>query len=157
MRNLLLGLILTMIVLLETSVLSFFPIFGIQLSPLLVVILSLNFLGLGVDGYYAAFFGGLLLDLLADQPLGFSSCALVLISGAVGFLGRRAEGSLPTRLLITFGAAVIFRLVQSFPVIEPALIAKGGLGDGGLMLLVYPCGRYFWRNFFARREIEVGT
>lgn len=150
-------LFLVIIVLFETSVLPFFTVFGIQFSPLLVILLSLQFLGLTDYGYYGAFFGGILLDLFGGQPLGFSGLGLLLISGAVGRLHRLAEGSLPSRLLVTFLASAVFRLVQALPALEPAVVCRGGLLDMGLMVFIYPCSRYLLRNVFSRREIQVGV
>lgn len=147
---------LVFIVLLETAVLPFFTVFGVQFSPLLVILLSLQFLGLSDYGYYGAFVGGLLLDLFGGRPLGFSGLVLLLISGAVGRLHRLAEGPLLGRLLVTFLASAVFRVVQALPTFAPAVVCRGGLLDMGLMVVIYPCSKYLLRSVFGRREIEVG-
>jgi rod shape-determining protein MreD len=150
-------LFLVIIVLLETSVLSFFTVGGVQAAPLLVIVLSLQFLGLSDSSYGSAFLGGILLDLFSDRPLGSGSFILILISGTVGSLRRWVEGSLWALLLVTFLASLAFRLTQAFPVFEPAALFRGGLLDSGLMLMVYLGGRYLLLNVWGRREIRVGV
>jgi rod shape-determining protein MreD len=150
-------LFLIIIVLLEVSVLPFLTVGGVQFSPLLLVLLSLQFLGLSNHSYYGAFLGGILLDLFTGRSLGSSSCGLLFISGAVGLFRRRAEGSLPALLLVTFLASLFFRLIEAFPVFVSLMVVRGGLLDVGLMLLIYPCSRYFLRNVFGRREIQIGV
>ncbi len=156
--NYLLGfLFLVLIVLLETSVLPFFPIFGVQGNLLLVIVLALRFLNLNPESYYSAFVGGILLDLLGGWPLGLSSSLLLLLSGTVGLVRRFASASPLVLLLLTFGAAVIFRLTQAFPLLNPAVLGKGGLVDVGVMAVVYPVLKYVLKSLFARRELQIGA
>ncbi len=157
MKNLLLILLLAIIVLLETSVLPFFPIFGNQPSLLLISLLALQFLGLARESYYGAFFGGILFDLLSSTIFGLSSLILLLLSGAVG-LARRFAGNSPLiLLLITFTASISFRVAQVFPTLNVVSFFRGGLLDTGLMIILYPTLRYLLKSVFGRRELKVGA
>lgn len=150
-------LFLVLVGLFETSVLPFFPILGTQPHLLLTLLLTLQFLGLVRESYYGAFFGGLLLDLLAGGVLGFSSLVLLLLSGVVGLARRFAEGSIWLLLLLTLVISFIFRALQSFPVFVPALFLKGGLLDAGLLLFLYPSGKYFLKSVLGKKELTVGV
>jgi len=150
-------LFLILVVLLETSVLPFFPLFSTQPSLLLIILLTLQFLRFSQDSYYGAFFGGALLDLLTGRPLGFSSLTLLLLSGAAGRVQRFAEGSLPILLLLTFIASMLFRIVQVFPTFNMVALFKGGVLDAVLMFVIYPMLRYLLRSVFAKKELTVGV
>lgn len=150
-------LILILIVLFETSVLPFFPLFGTQPHLLLVTLLVLQFLGLTQECYYGAFFGGLLFDLFTGAPLGFGSLSLLLLSGAVGLVRRFAESSILLLLLITFVVSIVFRAVQAFSTFNLTIFLKGGLVDAGLMLLLYPSSKYLLKSVFGKKELQIGT
>lgn len=150
-------LFLVLIVLLETSVLPFFPILGTQPSILLTTLLTFQFLGLERESYYGAFFGGFLFDLFAGGFLGFSSLILLLLSGAVGLARRSAEGPVWFLLWLTLIVSFIFRAIQAFPVFAPALFLKGGLLDAALLLLFYPGCAYFLKSVLGKKELTVGV
>lgn len=145
------------VVLLETSVFPFFPIFGSYPHLLLVVLLALQFLGFPEESYYGAFFGGLLFDVLDSTIFGLSSLTLLLLSGAAGLARRFAQSSFPVLLLSTFLASVLLRVAEAFPVSGVASFLSGGLLDAGLMLVFYPTLRYLLENVFGRRELKVGA
>ena len=150
-------LFLVLIALLETSILPFFAISGTQCTLLLIVILALQFLGFPQESYAAAFFGGVLLDLLTSNFFGLSSLILLLLSGAAG-LAPRFVGSPPLVLLfLTFLASVLFRVVQVFPIFNAAILLKGGLVDTALMGVLYPTLRYLLKSVFAKKELTVGV
>ena len=132
-------------------------IFGVQPSILLVVLLALQLLDFSKAAYYAAFFGGMLLDLLTGNLFGLSSLVFVLLGGAAGLVRRFAKGSPLVILLTTFLASIIFRITQVFPTFEPAALFKGGILDVGVMMMVYPMLRYVLKNLFGRRELQVGV
>ncbi len=149
--------LLILIALFEASFAPSFPIFGAQPCLVLVGLLVLQFLNFPRESYYTAFFGGILLDLLTAGPFGFSSLVFVLIGGAAGLVRRFAEGQILILLLTTFVASIIFRITQVFPTFKLAALCKGGVLDVGVMLLTYPASRYFLKNVFGRREIQVGV
>lgn len=149
-------LLLILIVLFETSVLPFFPVFGTQPNLLLVILLALQFLGFSQESYYAAFFGGILSDLLAGNLFGLGSLTLLLLSGAVGLVRRFASASPLILLLITAATSVAFRIVRVLPFFNLTVFLKGGLLDAGLMLLIYPTLQHLLKSVLGRRELKVG-
>ena len=157
MKYLLGALFLILIVLLETSVLPIFPLFGAQLGLLLVILLALQFLGLTRGSYYGAFFGGILFDLLTGGLFSLSALVLLLLSAVAGLVRRFVSGTLPVLLVTTFIASVFFRLVQSFPTVNLPTLCKGGFVDVGLMLFTYPTLKYLLKSVFGRRELKVGV
>jgi len=88
MKRVLLTLFLIITVLFEASILPPLWPFLVQPQFLLLILLSLEFADRSTEALYAAFLGGLLRDLLAATPVGFSSLFLVLIMGAVGLSVR---------------------------------------------------------------------
>lgn len=159
MKHLLLTLFLITTVLLEVSVLP--PLWPFIIPPqlLLMVILSLEFADRSTESLYGAFLGGILRDLLTAASIGFSSLYLVLIMGAVGLSRRRFGGSLLFLFTITFLVSFAFRFLSTLPLLDPSLIrlfAFGGLLDAGLMLILFPTLRYFFRHLFEKKELQVG-
>ncbi len=150
-------LFLILVALFEASIAPSLSPFGAQPSLVLVSLLVLQFLDFSKEAYYAAFFGGILLDLLMSNLLGASSLVFVLLSGAADLVRRFAKGSPLVLLLTTFGASVVFRTTQAFPTFAPTVIFKGGVLDVCVMLLLYPLLRYVLKNVFGGREIQVGV
>ena len=148
-------LFLILVTLFEASVAPSFLIFGVQPSLVLVGLLILQLLDFSKAAYYAAFFGGIFLDLLAGNLFGLSSLVFILLGGATGLVRRSARGSPLAFFLTAFLASIIFRITQVFPTFEPVALCKGGILDVGVMMLVYPLLRYVLKTVFGRREIQV--
>ncbi len=140
----------------EASIAPSFLIFGVQPSLVLVGLLVLQLLDFSKEAYYTAFFGGILLDLLTGNPLGFGSLVFILLGRAAGLVRQSAKGSLLVLLLTTFLASSVFRITQAFPILNLSVLCKGGVLDVGVMIVVYPILRYFLKNVFGKREIQVG-
>lgn len=160
MKRLLLTLFLIVAVLFEASVLPSLWPFVVQPQLLLMVILSLEFADQSPWSLYSAFLGGLLRDLLAATAIGFSSLYLVLIVGAVGLSRRRLGGSLLFLFTITFLVSFAFRFLSTLPLLDLSLVRLfvfGGLLDAGLMLILFPTLKYFFRHLFEKKELQVGV
>lgn len=127
-----------------------------QPSPLLVILLALQFLGLAKESYYGAFFGGILLDLLTGRPFGLGSLTLLLLNGAASLARRFVAGSFPILLILTFALSVVFRAVQVVPIFNLPALCKGAFLDVVAMVAVYPALRYLEKSVFGRRELKVG-
>ena len=140
----------------EVSIAPSFLIFGVQPSLVLVGLLVLQLLDFSKGAYYTAFFGGILLDLLAGNLFGLSSLVFVLLGGVAGLVRRSAKGSPLVLFLITFLASIVFRLTQAFPTLNLVALCKGGILDVGVMVVVYPVLKYFLKGVFGRKELRIG-
>jgi rod shape-determining protein MreD len=100
----------TVTALLELSVGPYLRV-GTTGPDLVLVVGIVVTLAIGIEAGLAwAFVGGLVLDVLAQRPLGSTAFALLLCVGATGLLGR---GSARFRQIVTIPAAFVLSVVYS--------------------------------------------
>lgn len=142
MKYIFLSLLIALVVLAQAS---FLPPLGINLNLLLILSLSILFLGFANGAYYSAFVGGLLLDLLSSGFLGISSLLMLLIVAAVG-MARKALGvGFWTLIPVTFVGAVVFRRGDW----------RGAALDAVAVLILFPLVRWLLSRMLAEKELRI--
>lgn len=142
MRYIFLIFLLAALVLLQSS---FLPPLGIHLNLLLIFSLSIVFLGFTRESYYSAFFGGLVLDLLATGVFGISSLLLLMIVWLAGVFKQVVGEGFVTLIPVTFAAAVVFRRGDF----------KGALADVISILILFPLLKWALPKVFVDGELRV--
>lgn len=144
MKYLTLSFLILLTVLTEAA---FLPPLGTNINLLLVILLGLLFLKMTNEAYFGAFFGGLLLDLLATGIFGFSSLALLLIVGAVGYLRKILPESFWFWPPLTFLAAAVFRRGDF----------KAAAGELVAMIVLFPVLKWTLPQMLAGKERKYET
>lgn len=154
LRNTLAFVVLILLILLQTTVVSLLPL---PPNLLLVLSLALFFSGFERKAAWAAFFGGVALDLFSFAPLGFNSFLLLLALLLLFLLHRLYPASLLGMVLVVFAVSFLYNLRgallgSSFLL---KLVFLGSLLDTLAFALTYRLIGSLAKGFFGERSYQL--
>lgn len=120
--------VLISVLVLQTAVFSFIPLYGVHPDLMLVTIISLGFLRGPLQGAGLGAVGGLLADILTGQLIGLGAIVLAMVGCIAGLIGLRLvrEKTLLPVFLCALGSALhlclyalgVWAFGLRFPIVE---------------------------------------
>lgn len=108
MKYWVIAVILFVNMILQSSLLPFLEVFGIQPDTLMVLVCCFGLLGGSYYGLFTGLVGGLLQDILYGGPIGLAALHYMLIGFLVGQLNERVYlGKLLIPILCAFGGSIV--------------------------------------------------
>ncbi len=148
--------LLLALVLLQRSFLPLLFPLGTCPNLLLVLCLGLRFLGDDRKSLWAAFLGGLFLDLLELNGFGLSSLSLVAISIGIGFVLRFTGRSFWVSIPLTFLVSVLYRISVSLANIYWRPLFLEAALTSGFMAVFLPFLMWFRKRFWGTEDLQLG-
>ncbi len=151
--------------LLQSTIVPYLEIGGARPDLVLIYAVIVTIV-VGLDhGLAAAFFGGLIIDILAPRPLGSTAFVLLVVVGVAALIGR---GLARTRALSTILAVFVSAIVAPLlflvvygalrgpvPVANPIALILPDVAYSTLIAVVAgPAAVYVHRRYFERDRID---
>ncbi len=113
--QIIIGFIIILGVILQTTVIKYIAIFGVKPDLLLIIVVYLGFKRGSLTGEISGFFGGLLEDAFTGNLIGINALAKTIIGYIAGLAkGKLAFENIITQVAITFLATLIGVIVSFF-------------------------------------------
>lgn len=146
--------LLIIIVLIESSILPLFPVWGSSPYLLLSALVALGFQRFNKPALWGAFLGGVLVDLFGSGIFGVSSLFFLVVVSLAVFIRRYASSLIWVVLPFIFAVSLLYRLVfTSFRFDYKLLFA--GILSVGLMLIIYSLSRWVGEMLFGGEELQL--
>ncbi|MBR5659536.1 MAG: rod shape-determining protein MreD [Lachnospiraceae bacterium] len=110
-RILLQSLLMGILIILQVSILNRIPYLNTSPNLILIYTFSAGLLRGSVNGMFTGFFGGLIMDIILGQYIGFSSLIYIVIGFLTGLTYQRLTTDVPlVPILIAFFSELIYHL-----------------------------------------------